>query len=179
MPKEKGGVEFTIIVVDYFSKWVKAVPLKKTRGEDLTHFLWKHILMRFGIPKILVSEIDHSSRGRQARFDEERNDQRLMEVLNFTDDLRDKALYKILKCKQLLARCYNRRVKNRQFLVGDLVLRLFFASHPKEQSKLSPNSEGPYRVGRILCRGTYELEDLDGKPIVRTWHPSKLCKYYV
>ncbi|GAA0164230.1 hypothetical protein LIER_19918 [Lithospermum erythrorhizon] len=27
--------------------------------------------------------------------------------------------------------------------------------------------------------GTYELEDLDGKPIVRTWHASKLYKYYM
>ncbi|GAA0183651.1 hypothetical protein LIER_42440 [Lithospermum erythrorhizon] len=32
------------------------VPLKKTRGEDVTHFLWKNILTRFGIPKILVSD---------------------------------------------------------------------------------------------------------------------------
>ncbi|GAA0184867.1 hypothetical protein LIER_32155 [Lithospermum erythrorhizon] len=27
--------------------------------------------------------------------------------------------------------------------------------------------------------GTYELEDLDGRLILRTWHASKLCKYYV
>ncbi|GAA0152329.1 hypothetical protein LIER_10839 [Lithospermum erythrorhizon] len=107
------------------------------------------------------------------------NDQRLLEALNFTDELRDRALYKILKYKQLLARTYNRRVKNRQFLVGDLVLRLFSASHPKDQRKLSPKWEGPYRIKRILGPGTYELEDLDGKPIERTWHASKLCKYYM
>ncbi|GAA0152934.1 hypothetical protein LIER_11292 [Lithospermum erythrorhizon] len=73
---------------------------------------------------------------RQARFDEERNDQRLLEALKFTDKLIDEALYKILKYKQLLARTYNRR---------------------------------------ILGPGTYELEDLDDKSIVRTWHASKLC----
>ncbi|GAA0184058.1 hypothetical protein LIER_42506 [Lithospermum erythrorhizon] len=95
------------------------------------------------------------------------------------DDLRDQALYKILKYKQLLARTYNRRVKNRQFLVGDLVLRLFSTSHPKEQSKLSPKWEGPYHIKRILGSGTYEVEYLDGKPIERTWHASKLCKYYM
>ncbi|GAA0174904.1 hypothetical protein LIER_28192 [Lithospermum erythrorhizon] len=275
LPKEKGGVEFAIVAVDYFRKWVEAVPLKKTRGEEVTHFLWKNILTRFGIPKILVSAngtqfegqvvanfsekfgIEHrfdpfyylQSNGqvevmnciifkgikknifqsrksggswveelptvlwslrsisnqatgeapfsliyetetilaaevglptyRQAGFHEERNDQRLLEALNFTDELRDQALYKILKYKQLLARIYNRRVKNRQFRIGDLVLRLFSTIHPKEQRKLSPKLEGPYRIKQILGPGTDELEDLDGKPIVRTWHTSKLCKYYM
>ncbi|GAA0153676.1 hypothetical protein LIER_11854 [Lithospermum erythrorhizon] len=56
LPKAKGGVEFVIVAVDYFSKWVEAVPLKNTRGKEVTHFLWKNILRRFGIPKILVSD---------------------------------------------------------------------------------------------------------------------------
>ncbi|GAA0157633.1 hypothetical protein LIER_14861 [Lithospermum erythrorhizon] len=55
-PKAKGGVEFAIVVVDYFSKWEEAVPLKKTTGEEVTHFLWKNILTRSEIPKILVSD---------------------------------------------------------------------------------------------------------------------------
>ncbi|GAA0164280.1 hypothetical protein LIER_19956 [Lithospermum erythrorhizon] len=39
LPNKKGGVEFAIVAVDYFSKWVEVVPLKKTRGEEVTHFL--------------------------------------------------------------------------------------------------------------------------------------------
>ncbi|GAA0161980.1 hypothetical protein LIER_18174 [Lithospermum erythrorhizon] len=113
----------------------------------------------------------------QYGFDEEQNDQRLMELLNFTDEDRDKALYKMLKYKQLLTCTYNRRVRNRQFRLGDW-WRLFTASHPKEQSKLSPKWEEPYRIKRILGPGTYELEDLGGKPIARAWHATKLCKYF-
>ncbi|GAA0174653.1 hypothetical protein LIER_27994 [Lithospermum erythrorhizon] len=30
LPKAKGEVEFVVVAVDYFSKWVEAVPLKKT-----------------------------------------------------------------------------------------------------------------------------------------------------
>ncbi|GAA0152327.1 hypothetical protein LIER_10838 [Lithospermum erythrorhizon] len=56
LPKGRGRVEFAIVAVDYFSKWVEAVPLKKTRGEEVTHFLWKDILTWFGIPKISVSD---------------------------------------------------------------------------------------------------------------------------
>ncbi|GAA0167249.1 hypothetical protein LIER_22224 [Lithospermum erythrorhizon] len=110
---------------------------------------------------------------------EEKNDSRLREYLNFSDELRDEALYKILKYKRLLACKYNRQVKNCQFAVGDLVLRLFSASHPKEQSKLSPKWEWFYSVKRVLGPRTCELEDLHGKPVPRTWHPYKLCKYYV
>ncbi|GAA0174500.1 hypothetical protein LIER_27882 [Lithospermum erythrorhizon] len=90
LPKAKGGDEFAIATIDYFSKWVEA------------------------------------------------NDKRLREYLNFTDELKDEALYKILKYKQLMARSYNRRVINCQFYYGDLVLRLCSTSQPEEQSKLSP-----------------------------------------
>ncbi|GAA0174047.1 hypothetical protein LIER_27518 [Lithospermum erythrorhizon] len=131
----------------------------------------------YGVEAVLPTEVGLHLW--QYGFDEEQNDQRLMELLNFTDEVRDKALYQMLKYKQLLAHSYNQRVKNRQFLVGDLVLRLFSASHPREQSKLRPKWEGPYCIKQILGPKTYELEDLSGKPISRTWHATKLCKYYV
>ncbi|GAA0138901.1 hypothetical protein LIER_00557 [Lithospermum erythrorhizon] len=41
LPKAKGGAEFAIITVDYFNKWVEAVPLKKTKSENVIHFLGK------------------------------------------------------------------------------------------------------------------------------------------
>ncbi|GAA0165370.1 hypothetical protein LIER_39964 [Lithospermum erythrorhizon] len=78
-----------------------------------------------------------------------------------------------------MSRTYNRRVKNKQFKVGDLVLRQFSITHPKDKDKLSPKWEGPYRVGHILGPGTYELERMNGEAIPRTWHASNLAKYYV
>ncbi|GAA0163642.1 hypothetical protein LIER_19456 [Lithospermum erythrorhizon] len=127
------------------------------------------------IPRVLA-EIDE---GWRIGFEEGKNDQQLKEYLNFVDELRDEALYKTLKYKELMARTYNRRVKNRQFCIGDLVLQLCSASQPKEQSKLSPKWEGPYRVKKVIRPSTYELEVLDGKVVPRTWHTSKLCRYYV
>ncbi|GAA0174451.1 hypothetical protein LIER_27840 [Lithospermum erythrorhizon] len=58
-------------------------------------------------------------------------------------------------------------------------VRLCSASQPREQSKLSPKWEGTYRVKRVVGPSTFELEDLDGKAVPRTWHASKLCRYYV
>ncbi|GAA0154140.1 hypothetical protein LIER_12209 [Lithospermum erythrorhizon] len=89
---------------------------------------------------------------RQRGFDEAEYSPRMREELNFTNELRDKALFKY---KRLMARSYNRIVKNKQFRVGDLVLRMYAITHPNFKNKLSPKWEGPYK------------------------HPTKLRKYYI
>ncbi|GAA0153523.1 hypothetical protein LIER_11739 [Lithospermum erythrorhizon] len=70
------------------------------------------------------------------------------------------------------------RVKGRQFRVGNLVLKLYSASYLKDVNKLRPKWEGPYHVSRVLGPDTFELEEMDGKPVPRTWHASKLSKFY-
>ncbi|GAA0150408.1 hypothetical protein LIER_09357 [Lithospermum erythrorhizon] len=52
-------------------------------------------------------------------------------------------------------------------------------THSKDKDKLSPKWKGPYRISRMLGPGTYELERMNGDAIPRTWHASKLVKYYV
>ncbi|GAA0169694.1 hypothetical protein LIER_40810 [Lithospermum erythrorhizon] len=103
----------------------------------------------------------------------------MREQLNVVDELRDQAFYQMQKYKHLMARIYNRRVKNKKFKVEDLVIRLYSITHPKDQGKLSPKWEGPYRVKRVTGPGTYELEKLNGDAIPCIWHASKLAKYYV
>ncbi|GAA0163056.1 hypothetical protein LIER_19021 [Lithospermum erythrorhizon] len=46
-----------VVVVDYFSKWVEAIPLRNTTADDIEDFIWKTIITRFGIPKILPGSI--------------------------------------------------------------------------------------------------------------------------
>ncbi|GAA0141814.1 hypothetical protein LIER_02869 [Lithospermum erythrorhizon] len=45
-----------IVAVDYFSKWVEIAPLRSTTSEAIKEFIWKKIITRYGIPKILVSD---------------------------------------------------------------------------------------------------------------------------
>ncbi|GAA0187096.1 hypothetical protein LIER_34384 [Lithospermum erythrorhizon] len=78
-----------------------------------------------------------------------------------------------------MARFYNRRVRNRHFVAGDLVLRMFKASRARNVKNLNPKWEGPYRVTKIVGPGTYILEELSGKKIEHTWHGIHLKKYYV
>ncbi|GAA0183629.1 hypothetical protein LIER_31007 [Lithospermum erythrorhizon] len=45
-----------IVAVDYFNKWVEALPMKNTRAKDVEEFIWKNIIIHFGIPKVIVSD---------------------------------------------------------------------------------------------------------------------------
>ena len=42
--------------MEYFTKWVEAVPLKKATGPTVANFIREHIICRFGIPHKIVSD---------------------------------------------------------------------------------------------------------------------------
>ena len=44
------------MVVDYFTKWVEAMPTIKSNGETAVHVVFNHIITRFGIPRDLVTD---------------------------------------------------------------------------------------------------------------------------
>eukprot|EP00253_Pinus_taeda_P029946 PITA_29946 len=58
-PTLTGGHGYIIVVVDYFTKWAKAIPTLKSNGETTALFLFNHIVSRFGVPQAIV--IDHGS----------------------------------------------------------------------------------------------------------------------
>ena len=41
---------FFLIATNYFTKWVKVVPLKKSKQKDVIQFIKEHIIHRFGVP---------------------------------------------------------------------------------------------------------------------------------
>ena len=45
-----------LVVVDSFSKWVEAIPVKTERAEEAAEVLYREIFCRYGAPKILVSD---------------------------------------------------------------------------------------------------------------------------
>ncbi|CAL8095930.1 unnamed protein product [Prunus armeniaca] len=67
--------------------------------------------------------------------------------------------------KQIAARSYNRRVRQKAFTEGDLVWRAVLPIGTKDPrfKKFSPNWEGLFIVERILGRGAFQLRDRDGE----------------
>ena len=45
-----------IVAVDYFTKWIEAEPLNNISGRSVQKFLWRNLVCRFGIPRVLVSD---------------------------------------------------------------------------------------------------------------------------
>ena len=43
------------MAVDYFTKWAEAEELASIQDVDLMKFVWRNIVMRFRVPKYLVS----------------------------------------------------------------------------------------------------------------------------
>ena len=100
-------------------------------------------------------------------------------ALDLIDEVKDEANARNAEHQRRASLCYNRRVKERFFRHGDLVLRKIDASGVGEKWKLAPNWEGSYKVRKTLGRGFYKLETLDGEEVPRTWHASNLKVYYV
>ncbi len=81
--------------------------------------------------------------------------------------------------QQRIKREHNKNVKPRTFQIGALVLRKVMANTRKlNEEKVGPNWEGPYKVLSQARHGAYRLEDLDEKPIPRTWNTYNLRKYF-
>ncbi|XP_050241856.1 uncharacterized protein LOC126690771 [Quercus robur] len=49
-------MKFLVVGIDYFTKWVEAEPLATITQQNVKHFVWKNIVCRFGVPKVLVSD---------------------------------------------------------------------------------------------------------------------------
>ena len=48
--------KFLIVTIDYFTKWIEAEPLAKITERNTKNFIWKNIVYRFGIPKVIISD---------------------------------------------------------------------------------------------------------------------------
>ena len=78
-----------------------------------------------------------------------------------------------------MARGYNQKVKERGFVVGDLVMKkMLIGDKNPNEGKLAPNWHGPFKVLSAAGRSAYRLEDMEGKELPRPWNAMHLKKYY-
>ncbi|RVW69720.1 Gag-Pol polyprotein [Vitis vinifera] len=48
--------KFLLVATDYFSKWVEAEAYASIKDKDVTKFVWKNIVCRFGIPQTIIAD---------------------------------------------------------------------------------------------------------------------------
>ena len=49
-------MKFLVVGIDYFTKWVEAEPLASITQQNVKNFVWKNIVYRFRVPRVLVSD---------------------------------------------------------------------------------------------------------------------------
>jgi hypothetical protein len=54
-PPSSKGPKFVLLAIDYLTKWVKAIPLKKVTSENMVEFVNEHIIYRFRIPQTITT----------------------------------------------------------------------------------------------------------------------------
>ncbi|XP_070026433.1 uncharacterized protein [Nicotiana sylvestris] len=78
-----------------------------------------------------------------------------------------------------MSRAFNKRVKLRQFIPGQLVLKKNFLHQDEAKGKFSPNWQGPYMVHRVLTRGVLILAEMNGEVWPKTINSDTVKHYYV
>ncbi|WKA09087.1 hypothetical protein VitviT2T_026765 [Vitis vinifera] len=56
LPAAPAQKKFLLVATDYFSKWVEAEAYASIKDKDVTKFVWKNIICRFGIPQTIIAD---------------------------------------------------------------------------------------------------------------------------
>ncbi|GAV60122.1 hypothetical protein CFOL_v3_03653 [Cephalotus follicularis] len=100
---------------------------------------------------------------RVVHFNQAENEEGLWALLDLVEELKDKVAIKVVAYQQRVSRYYNKMVNPRPLRKGDLVLKNATITDPTgTRGKLDPNSEGPYKVKKVLRPRTFKLETMGG-----------------
>jgi hypothetical protein len=111
--------------------------------------------------------------------DPQMNKDTLIEDLDTVDELRDLARIRMASYQQRIAKSYNKNIRVRRFLQGDLVLRKAFQNTTDPaHGKLAAKWEGPYQIESDAGKGAYRLMTMDGELLPRSWNAIHLKKYF-
>ena len=91
----------------------------------------------------------------------------MMDNIDEVTDKRLMALKEIEKDKLMVAKAYNKKVKAKNFQVGELVWKTVLPLKTKDRrfGKWSPSWECPYKVKQVVLGNAYMLEDLQGNEL--------------
>jgi hypothetical protein len=55
-PPFRKGHQYILVITDYFTKWVEAIPMKSVTSNDVVNFIKEHVIHRFGIPQTITAD---------------------------------------------------------------------------------------------------------------------------
>jgi hypothetical protein len=131
--------------------------------------------MVFGSKAVLPADIAFQSPWVE-NHDEKRSTEARELKVNCAEEDRHDTCACTAKYLEGLRRYYNRNIKDRFFVVGDLVLRR--KQKTEGLHKLASHWEGPYMVKQVTRPTSYRLCDLDGVDVPNSWYIDHLRRFY-
>ena len=114
------------------------------------------------------------------RMTKEDNDQLHLQELEALDEKRLEAQQHIELYQARISKAFNKKVKQRVFQKGDLVLtvrRPMIMTH-KTKGKFQPKWEGPFVIETVYSNGAYRLITPDDDTLMMPVNDRFLKKYY-
>eukprot|EP00253_Pinus_taeda_P012824 PITA_12824 len=178
-PTSTGGHGYIIVAVDYFTKWVEAMPTLNNSSEMAALFFFNHVVSRFGVPQAIVT--DHGSYFRNHMMAE------LAAKLGLSHDSSipyyPQANGQVEAINKVLKRMLQRMIGFHKWDWHLILYSALWAYWTSESVKLGARKfkslwMGPYIVKRVLAKGAYELMDYDGIPLAQSRNSLYLKRYY-
>ena len=132
--------------------------------------------MVYGSEAVLPSDIAFGAL-RIQNYDENEAESTRCTDIDSAEEHRLTASIQHARYEQQLRRYHDRNVHERDFNVGDLVLRRIQSTTGAH--KLSSPWEGPFVVSGILVPGTYHLQRPDGTDVGNLWNIEHLRHFYL
>ncbi|XP_021809545.1 uncharacterized protein LOC110753021 [Prunus avium] len=151
--------------------WAYRISKRSATGTSPYALTYGHnaiVPMELKVRSLRVAEQPEQERGNYA--------QAMVQELEDLEQSRLDAYNLMQAQKQIAARAYNKRVKQKAFAEGNLVWRAVLPIGTKDPrfGKFSPNWEGSFIIERILGRGAFQLRDRDGE-----WHNLPINDQYL
>ena len=131
--------------------------------------------MVYGFKAVLPKDLDYGA-PRIRAYDEQGAEASYQDAMDQLNEAHDIALLCLAKYQQALRQYHSRRVRDRAFKVGDLVLCLMQSN--KDHHKLSPPWEEAYVITEVLYLGAYKLKTINGEVFTNAWNIEQLRRFY-
>jgi transposase InsO family protein len=158
-------------------RWIKELPSVvwslRTTPSRATGF--SPFFLVYGAEAILPTDLEYGS-PRTKAYDDQSNQTNQEDSLDQLEEAQDVALLHSTRYQQSLRRYHARRVRPRDFQVGDLVLRL--RQDARGCHKLIPPWEGPFIIAKNLKPGKYKLANDQGEVYNNAWNIEQLRRFY-
>ena len=99
--------------------------------------------------------------------------------LTLIDEKRMVVIFHGQQYRQRKIRSFHKRVRARDFEIGQLVLKCIFPHQDEYKGKFAPNWQGPYIVRKVLLGGALILSEMDDTEWPKPINSDVVKRYYV